>query len=61
MLAKNKFNSIENLLSQALLDMEISHKEFVSALKEKDKCMKMKENIRNTNKKLENTRLNSVD
>ena len=61
MLAKNKFNSIENLLSQALLDMEISHKEFVSALKEKDKCMKMKENIRNTNKKFENTRLNSVN
>ena len=61
MLAKNKFNSIENLISQALLDMEISHKEFVSALKEKDKCMKMKENIRNTNKKFENTRLNSVN
>ena len=28
MLAKSKLNSIETLVSQALIDMEISHKEF---------------------------------
>ena len=35
MLAKNKLNSIETLISQALIDMEISHEEFVTILKEK--------------------------
>ena len=28
MLAKSKLNSIETLVSQALIDMELSHKEF---------------------------------
>ena len=49
MLAKTKLSSIENLISQARLDMEISHEEFVTVLKEKDKYKKMKENIRNVN------------
>ena len=34
MLAKSKLNSIETLISQALIDMEISHEEFVTILKE---------------------------
>ena len=37
MLAKSKLNSIETLISQALIDMDISHEEFVTILKEKDK------------------------
>ena len=37
MLAKSKFNSIETLLSQALIDMEISHEEYIAILKEKIK------------------------
>ena len=37
MLAKSKFSSIETLISQALIDMDISHEEFVTILKEKDK------------------------
>ena len=37
MLANSKLNSIETLISQALIDMEISHEEFVAILKEKDK------------------------
>ena len=36
MLAKSKLNSIETLISQALIDMEISQEEFVSILTEKD-------------------------
>ena len=40
MLAKSKLNSIETLISQALIDMEISHKEFVTILKEKDNTRK---------------------
>ena len=45
MLAKSKLNSIETLISQALIGMEISHEEFVIILKEKDKYEKMKENL----------------
>ena len=58
-------NSIETLLSQALVDMEISHEEFLTILNEKDKYDKMKENLRNITErfeeKTENTRLNSVN
>ena len=50
MLAKSKLNSIETLISQALISMEISHKEFIiKILKEKDKFEKMKENLRSEN------------
>ena len=42
MLAKSKLNSIETLISQALIDMEISHK-----------YEKMKENVRNASEKSE--------
>ena len=65
MLAKSKLNGIETLVSQALIDMEISHKEFITILKEKDKYEKMKQNVRNVSeilgKKQENMRLNSVN
>ena len=65
MLAKSKLNSIETLISQALIDMEISHEEFIAIFKEKDKYEKMKENVRNVSEKLEekteNIRLNSVN
>ena len=46
MVAKNKLNSIETLVSQALIGMEISHKEFITILKEKDKYEKIEENLR---------------
>ena len=65
MLAKSKLNSIETLVSQALIDMEISHEEFVPIFKDKDKYEKMKERVRNLSEKLEekteNTTLNSVN
>ena len=44
MLAKSKLNSIETLISQALIDMEKSYEEKLAILKEKDKYEKMKEN-----------------
>ena len=44
MQAKSKFNSVETLISQALIDMDISHEEFITILNEKDKCEKMKDN-----------------
>ena len=46
MLAKSKLNSIETLISQPLLDLEISHEEFKTIVKEKEKYEKMKESIR---------------
>ena len=52
MLAKSKLNSIETLVSQALIDMEISHEEFITILREKNNYEKMKENLRNVNEKL---------
>ena len=61
MLAKSKLNSIETLISQALIDMEISHEEFITILKEKDKYEKMKDNLRSENEKsYEIMRLSSV-
>ena len=51
MLAKNKLNSIETLISQALIDMEIIHEEFITVLNEKDKYEKMKDNLRSENEK----------
>ena len=44
-LAKSKCNSIETLISEALNDINISHKEFITILNEKDKYEKMKEDI----------------
>ena len=60
LLAKSKLNSIEILISQALIDMGISHEEFVTILKEKDLYEKMKENVKSENEKQEIMRLNSV-
>ena len=60
MLAKSKHNSIETLISQALIDMEISHEEFITILKEKDKYKKMKDNLRSENEKYEMMKLSSI-
>ena len=60
MVVKIKLNSIEILISQALIDMEISHEEFIAIFKEKDKDEKMKENLRSENKKQEIIRLSRV-
>ena len=60
-------NSIETLVSQALIDMEINHEELITINKIskrnirkinidrnlKDKYEEMKENLRNINEKLE--------
>ena len=51
MLAKSKLNSIETLVSQSLIDIKISHEEFITIMKEKNKYNKMKENMRNVSGK----------
>ena len=47
MLAKSKLNSIETLMSQALIDLDISHEEFKTIVNEEEKYEQMKESIRN--------------
>ena len=59
-MAKSKFNSIETLTSQALIDMNISHEEFVTILQEKDKYEKMKENLGSKNEEYKLMRLSSI-
>ena len=40
MLAKSKLNSTETLMSQALIDLEISHEEFRTTVNEKKSMIK---------------------
>ena len=60
MLAKSKLNSIETLISRALIDIDISHEECITILKEKDKNEKMKDNLRSENGEYKIMRLSSV-
>ena len=60
MLAKSKLNSIETLISQALIDMDISHEKFVTILNEKNKYKKVKDNLRSENEKYRIMRLSSI-
>ena len=61
-MAKSKLNSTENLISQALIDMEISDDEFITILKEKQKYEKMKESFKSAvkAKKEKTVRLNNL-
>ena len=61
MLTKSKLDSIETLVSQALIRMETSHEEFHAVIREKEKYKTMEENVRNVSEKQENMRLNSVN
>ena len=60
MLAKSKLNSIETLISQVLIDMDISYEEFITILKEKDKYQKMNDNLRSENEKYKIMRLSII-
>ena len=59
-LAKSKLNSIEALILQALIDMDISYGEFDAILNEKDKYEKMKGKLRSENGEYRIMRLSSV-
>ena len=47
MLAKSKLNSIETLMSQALIDLDIRQEQFKTIVNEKENYEQMKESIRN--------------
>ena len=60
-MAKTKINSIDTFISQALIDMDISHEESITTLKEKDRYEMMKDNLKNKNgESYEIIRFNSV-
>ena len=42
MFTKSKLNNIETLISQVLIDLEISHDEFKTIINEKEKYERMK-------------------
>ena len=46
MLARSKLNSIEKLISQALIYLEIIHEEYKTITNEGENYRKLKENIR---------------
>ena len=60
MLAKSKLNSIETLISQAVMDIQIIHREFITIFKEKDIDEKMKDNLRSGNEKYKVINLSSI-
>ena len=47
MIVRSKLNSIEKLVSQALIDLEINHEEFKPIINEEENYRRLKENIRN--------------
>ena len=49
MLAKSKLISIDTIIFQALINMDISHEEFTTILKERDRYEMMKDNLQNKN------------
>ena len=49
MLARSKLNSIESKISEALINNEISHEDFMTILNEEKKYQKLKESIRMMN------------
>ena len=49
MLARSKLNSIKNKISEALINNEISHEDFITILNEEKKYRELKESIRMMN------------
>ena len=49
MLARSKLNSIESKISEALINNEISHEDFMTIINEDKKYRELKENIRMMN------------
>ena len=49
MLARSKLNSIESKISEALINNEISHEDFMTILNEEKKYRELKKNIRMMN------------
>ena len=60
MLARSKLNSIESKISEALINNEISHEDFVTIINEEKKYRELKENIRMMNSQRSNAEKNNL-
>ena len=56
MLARSKLNSIENKISEALINNEISHENFMTIINEEKEYRELKENTRIMNSQRSNMR-----
>ena len=55
MLARSKLNSIESKISEALINNEISHEDFMTIINEEKKYRELKESIRIMNSQRSDT------
>ena len=55
MLARSELNSIESKISEALINNEISHEEFMTIINEEKKYRELKESIRMMNNQRNDT------
>ena len=60
MLARSKLNSIESKISEALINNEISHEDFMTILNEEKKYRELKESIRMMNSQRSDVEKNNV-
>ena len=58
MLARSKLNSIESKISEALINNEISHEDFIAIINEEKNYRKLKESIRMMNSQRSDTKKN---
>ena len=55
MLARSKLNNIESKISEALINSEISHEDFMTIINKEKKYWELKESIRMINSQRSNT------
>ena len=60
MSARSKLNSIESKISEALINNEISHEEFMTVINEEKKYRELKESIRMMNSQRSDTEKNNM-
>ena len=62
MLARSKLNSIKSKISEASINNEISHEDFMTIISEEKKCLELKESIRMINSQRNNVeKLNLIE
>ena len=59
-LARSKLNSMESKISEALINNEISHEDFMTILNEEKKYRELKKRIRMMNRQRSNVEKNSL-
>ena len=60
MLTKSKINSLESKISEALINDEISHEDFITTINEEKNYWELKENIRMAKNERSDTERNNL-